>query len=556
MIFAPVSRRIDMRTRRGASYWPGPLGNMIDQFRPGDIVDSIVTGSSDLWGVVVSVDRKCNKVVVAWAGGSEVQHDPDEIQPALLVGEELKERMRTIATRDSRLASRRAKVADPGDAFPAPSPLRSRRDLGAGPVNAAMSGESFARFRKIRNNGKLIGHGKFKNEFELDDYYLHDGNVWRVTNRSVVNQGSPADFEKKGIKLKKAAVSIGEPQADDPQYVGDPKTHGLDAPRGGGFSIMQNLQKDLHEESYEESGADGRVGSRRASLGLAGRSTHVHWGRRGGSGGKTFGSGAEATYSFEDGDKKLRVYVGKDVAGVDDSPDRTVGVASFAEAMDASEDIERDLQSGRVARMLTAKKKTLRTTVEDNNGQTFVATLESGVKGGVILRLREKTGATGGTWTWRVSTLMGLDGWSDPVGDKLALDAGRGWYVTGMSRVMDEVEKSVRMEPVLASRRDRKAMYWCSPERTYRLTKGDQEAGTATCPSCGGEMAVEPYTRSEKMWRCGDCGFKVPSGKAVTRKVEIEIEPSGEMEVEVVASLRSRRSVAKAAKKELKKRLG
>jgi len=35
-------------------------------------------------------------------------------------------------------------------------------------------------------------------------------------------------------------------------YMGDPEMHGLDEPRGGGFSIMQNLQDDLHKESLEE----------------------------------------------------------------------------------------------------------------------------------------------------------------------------------------------------------------------------------------------------------------------------------------------------------------
>ena len=39
-----------------------------------------------------------------------------------------------------------------------------------------------------------------------------------------------------------------------PAYSGDPKVHGIDAPRGGGFSIMQRLQKDLHEESIEDAG--------------------------------------------------------------------------------------------------------------------------------------------------------------------------------------------------------------------------------------------------------------------------------------------------------------
>jgi len=87
----------------------------------------------------------------------------------------------------------------------------------------------------------------------------------------------------------------------------------------------------------------------------------------------------------------------------------------------------------------------------------------------------------------------------------------------------------------------RQAMYWCGPERTYRLTKGEQNDGNAICPKCKGQMEKEPFTRSEKMWRCPECGFKVPTGKAIN-KIEIEIEPDGEIEVELTtAGLKPRR---------------
>ena len=39
-----------------------------------------------------------------------------------------------------------------------------------------------------------------------------------------------------------------------PEYQGNPKTHGLKEPRGGGFNIMQHLQDDLVKEQY----ANGR----------------------------------------------------------------------------------------------------------------------------------------------------------------------------------------------------------------------------------------------------------------------------------------------------------
>ena len=88
----------------------------------------------------------------------------------------------------------------------------------------------------------------------------------------------------------------------------------------------------------------------------------------------------------------------------------------------------------------------------------------------------------------------------------------------------------------------REAMYWCSPGRTYRTTKGEQEGGIATCPKCKAQMEQERFTRSEKMYRCPECGFKIPTGKVTTTKIEIEVEPDGEVEVEMTtSSLKSRR---------------
>jgi hypothetical protein len=50
-------------------------------------------------------------------------------------------------------------------------------------------------------------------------------------------------------KGKKSHVAFDEDMAEDnPEFMGDPEVHGLDEPRAGGFSIMQDLQEDLHDE--------------------------------------------------------------------------------------------------------------------------------------------------------------------------------------------------------------------------------------------------------------------------------------------------------------------
>ena len=69
-----------MKSRRGTSIWPGNEGTMIERYSVGDVVVSTTAGSlMGFTGEVVDVSRKTNKVLVAWGGGSVVQHGPDEI---------------------------------------------------------------------------------------------------------------------------------------------------------------------------------------------------------------------------------------------------------------------------------------------------------------------------------------------------------------------------------------------------------------------------------------------------------------------------------------------
>ena len=241
-----------MRTRRGTtSYWPGALAGHIASFQRGDIVTSTLV-AGDFIGVVRDVQPKINKVMVAWGGGSLVQHDPEEIQLSLRQTEVVKQRM----------ASRRTKVAM-----------------------------------------------------------------------------EPEDAEA------------------NPQFVGDPETHGIDKPRGGGFSIMQNLAKSLAKES-----------------------------------------------------EKL------------------------------------------------------------SDGNPLVS----------------------------------------------------------------EIQSTDNMK-------SRRAMYWCGPERTYRLTRKELVSGTNNCPKCCAEMGSQPYTKQAKLLVCEDCGFKISSDKVLKEK-PVEVVP---VEPQVtVASLKSRRTSA------------
>jgi len=68
-----------MKTRRGSSFWGGELGKMVSRYQAGDIVKPTTATGNDFLGVVKGIDARINKVWVSWAGGSLVQHDPDEI---------------------------------------------------------------------------------------------------------------------------------------------------------------------------------------------------------------------------------------------------------------------------------------------------------------------------------------------------------------------------------------------------------------------------------------------------------------------------------------------
>jgi len=82
-----------MKTRRGSSFWSGELGNMVSLFNEGDVVVSTLVRDTAFTGVVREVHPKLNKVLVAWGGGSVVQHDPDEIMLHPFASADFKARM-------------------------------------------------------------------------------------------------------------------------------------------------------------------------------------------------------------------------------------------------------------------------------------------------------------------------------------------------------------------------------------------------------------------------------------------------------------------------------
>ena len=70
--------------------------------------------------------------------------------------------------------------------------------------------------------------------------------------------------------------------------------------------------------------------------------------------------------------------------------------------------------------------------------------------------------------------------------------------------------------------KSRRSMYYMGPERQFRLTKNEQSQGEAGCPKCSGNMDLQPFTRSIKLYVCSDCNLKVPTDKVLTERVPQE----------------------------------
>ena len=112
--------------------------------------------------------------------------------------------------------------------------------------------------------------------------------------------------------------------------------------------------------------------------------------------------------------------------------------------------------------------------------------------------------------------------------------------------IMQDLQEDLRKEQkkVYASLKSRRAMYWGGPDRTYRLTREEQESGAAICPKCKGQMEKEPFMRGEKLYMCPECRFKVPTSKTTTTRIQIDVEPNGEIDVDVTNASRRGRNAS------------
>lgn len=241
------------------------------------------------------------------------------------------------------------------------------------------------------------------------------------------------------IAGKVSADTMGVPHGE--QFVGNPETHGIDTPRGGGFSIMQDLQRDLHKEMKKESDID------------------------------------------------INPKVGADEV-----------------------DKEKDSETGMKFGDKIAKEKRidiLRRILKEGYGKI------DGVR----------VDATTANMLVTVYEALEKKGSDMSKFDRVPL-----------MKLIDFGWKSVKSASDHSGLKSRRAMYWGGPDRIYRLTKEEQERGSAICPKCKCEMNKEPFTKAEKLYTCQECGFKVPSSKTTTTRITIDVEKDGEVEVDVTTA--------------------
>jgi hypothetical protein len=105
----------------------------------------------------------------------------------------------------------------------------------------------------------------------------------------------------------------------------------------------------------------------------------------------------------------------------------------------------------------------------------------------------------------------------DKHGLETPISGGFGIMQTLAEQQRKEMNKEVKNDsgdPRVAMR-SRRAMYWSAPSRVYRITRREIVDDTALCPKCKKNLELEPYTKSDRMYRCPECSFKVPKSSVI-----------------------------------------
>jgi hypothetical protein len=461
---------------------------MVNQYKPGDIVTSSLTRESDFIGVVRGVDPKINKVYVAWAGGAVGQHDPDEIHFEPHQSELVKSRMASRRPFADRTAATHKDIS---------KSVRPSR-----PCNA---NDLF-----LSGNGQQCGN--------CGAYTEDHGKTWEKPPEG------------------KSRRSAADPETD-PQFVGDPAAHGLDKPIGGGFSIMQNLVKDQRQEMHEESkGGQPRMAASfkpgdKVEIAI---NSGVDSGKRGKVvsqqevkvNGRGIPSNVEGAYKEVDWKKEVAIRL-----------DDGELITMFKNRVKKASELR--------SRRATGEMGT-HDILPGGEHHGWAQTIEKAAR-----RLQKLT-----LGKVRFDEMRPFDVYQGPYAN---LNHGKLWsgeeddqfhFDGGMSRsklgtieeLAEWVNAGFKSASDCSELRSRRAMYWSSPERIYRLTQREIVDSAALCPRCRNEMMLEPYTKADRMYRCPECSFKIPKSNVIVASlVSRRAKVAAEMTEAELGDLRSKK---------------
>ena len=421
-----------MRMRRGSLLSGTTFGAAILQYKIGDVVKPVIVNDNYFTGVVRDVDTKTNKVTVAWGGGPVSQHDVDEIMPG-----------------------------------PA--------GVNYGSVEPKMASVG----RRMKSGlGDDVPTHKDDCNCSLCDVMSTSGDEPPAQQPAWVIQDGPQESAIISSDFRRGKMSA-DPSMDN--FLGEPGTHGIDKPRGGGFSIMEDLAKDLHQESNDLAGVHPKTGSDK----------------------KATGPDVDKIMRYENGEM-----------------DEDETVEFFQELIDTGAIFHLQGSYGRMAQRLISQGLCHR------RGQAASS------KQATIIRCpkcREMLDEDDAEWLGEDTRQIGWSKMRETC-PKCLFEKTYNMSERGEVRNIHVINPGHLPMAASDGLKSRRAMYWCAPDRTFRLTQQEQQNGQANCPKCQVPMEKEPFTRSDKLLICPQCRFKVPTSKAVT-KVDIQVPAGVEVDV-------------------------
>lgn len=551
-----------MRTRRGSLLNGTTYGDAILMYQPGDVVKPVTVMDQFFTGVVRSVDTKTNKITVAWGGGPVSQHDADEIMPMPFFGAAHKNGT------SPKSASTRRMRADVNDILAVPPEVGEEviesdtasneqtdfveddmEDL----LNRQVGNEFYSAYlyymvAAILQSKGLVG---FQNWMEKqgDGEIEHAMKVYKY----LVDTGSTVELPA----IPSPAISAGMEVADLTRFVLDHEMGVTqDWKRIGQLSKQQDnpatcqlVQWFMTEQVEEEDAAltlhqrvqmaDSGSGLLMIDNDLKDRSPIAVT-----ASDETYTQALDDAKQMMDNDEELEPTSALKQAGKDNGIQNGSEMSKFVawankklgfKASDVNatnppmdqfcgEPDTHGLDEPRGGGFSIMKDLAYQLHDEANNFADVdprIASIQAGLK---------EIAFDANTMTC-----------ADCEASQFIRKATSGDEPSAQRTIEEENTKSARKSSVsstaadcgalaLDGLRSRRAMYWCAPDRTFRLTQQEQSNGTAMCPQCKCDMNKERFTRSEKLLICPSCGFKVPTSKAVTQ-IEVKVPENVDVQV-------------------------